>query len=116
VTIDGSLKQMSEDISTAPEPWAEQFGKSYRLELVNGELTLLDTDGKPVTREGKAIPFERDMLVAFLTNERHPQAKAFRAITIASRASGGAAPTHTVRQQRSSLMYSSAFARLALST
>lgn len=96
VTVDGPLKQMSESISTAPELWCEQFTRSYRLELVNGELALLDTDGKPVTKEGKAIPFERDSLVALLTDEKHPQAASFRAITIASRASGGAASTRTV--------------------
>jgi multidrug resistance efflux pump len=96
VTIDGPLKKMSEDISTAPELWTEQFTKSYRLELVNGELTLLDTDGKPVMKEGTAIPFEREALLKFLTDEKHPHAKAFRAITIASRASGGAAPTRTM--------------------
>jgi predicted RNase H-like nuclease (RuvC/YqgF family) len=95
ITIDRPIKQMSESISTAPELWTEQFSKAYRLELVNGDLTLHSTDGQPVTKEGKAIPFEREALVALLTDEKHPQAKAFRAITIASRASGGAAPTRS---------------------
>lgn len=96
ITIDGPLKKMSESLSTAPALWTEQFNKSYRLELVNGELALLDTDGKPITKEGKAIPFEREALVALLTDEKHPQAATFRAITIASRASGGAAPARVV--------------------
>ena len=96
VTIDGPLKKMSENISNAPELWAEQFSKSYSLKLVNGELTLVDPDGKPITKEGKAIPFERDALVALLTDEKHPHATTFRAITIVSRASGAAAPTRTV--------------------
>jgi hypothetical protein len=95
VTIDGPLKEMSEGISTCPELWLEQFSKTYRLELVDGELALHSADGKPVTNEGKAIPFERDALVAFLTDEKHPHAKAFRAITIVSRASGGSASTTT---------------------
>jgi hypothetical protein len=93
VTIDRPLKQMSESISTCPELWLEQFSKTYRLELVDGELTLHSNDGKPVQHEGNAIPFERDALVAYLTDEKHPQAKAFRAITIVSRASGGANST-----------------------
>lgn len=88
VTIELPLREMSESISTAPELWAEQFSKSHRIEMMNGSLRLLDTDGKPITKDGTAIPFERDALVAYLTDEKHPQAKAFRAITIASRASG----------------------------
>jgi hypothetical protein len=95
ITIDRPIKQMSESISTAPELWTEQFTRSYRLELVNGELTLLDTDGKPVMKEGKTIPFEREALLKFLTDEKHPQATTYRAITIASRASGGAASART---------------------
>jgi hypothetical protein len=91
ITIDGPLKSMAESLSNCPELWIEQFSKSYRLEMVKGELTLLSVaDGKPVTKDGKPIPFERDALTRLLTGTDHPQAKIFNAITIASRASGGA--------------------------
>lgn len=90
VTIDGPLKQMSESISTAPELWIEQFNKSHRLEMVDGKLTLLSGDGKPVLKDGKQVPFERQALIDLLTAGDDSQAKAFRAITIGSRASGSA--------------------------
>lgn len=88
VTIDGPLKDMSESISNCGELWLEQFNKAYRLEMKDGALTLLTSDGKPLQHEGAAVPFERDALAKFLTHEKHPQSKAFRAITIANRASG----------------------------
>lgn len=91
ITIDRPLKQMSESISTCPELWIEQFNKSYRLEMVKGNLTLLTTDGKPVVKGDKPVEFDRESLIAFLTDEKHPQSKAFNAISITSRASGAAA-------------------------
>ena len=90
VTIDGPLKQMGESISTAPELWIEQFSKSHRLEMVDGKLTLLSSDGKPVLKDGKPVPFERQELIDLLTSGDDSQAKTFKAITIASRASGSA--------------------------
>jgi hypothetical protein len=91
-TIDGPLKQMSESISTAPELWLEQFGKNYRLEMVKGQLTLRTPDGKPVLQGEKPIPFEREALVKLLTDGDDAQAKIFKSIIIASRASGASAP------------------------
>jgi len=92
VTIDGPLKQMSESISTAPQLWLEQFNKSYRLEMVKGQLTLQTTDGKPVLKNDKPVPFDREALVKLLTDGDHSQARIFKSITIASRASGASAP------------------------
>src|SRR6185437_85930 len=93
MTIGAPLKSMAEDISTCPNEWIEHFSKSYRLELLNGELTLISVaDGKTVQKEGKAIKFEREALNALLLHEKHPQSKLFRAITIVSRASGSGTP------------------------
>jgi hypothetical protein len=100
VTIDGPLKHMSESISTVPELWLEQFSKSYRLEMVNGQLTLQTTDGKPVLKGENAIPFEREALVKLLTDGDDAQARIFKSITIVSRASGASAP----RSDRASAM------------
>ena len=94
MTIGAPLKAMAESISTVPDVWIEQFAKSYRLELVNGDLTILSIeDGKPVQREGKAVPFEQEALKSLLLDEKHPHSKLFNAITIASKASGGASTT-----------------------
>jgi len=91
LTVGGPLKGMAERISTAPELWLEQFAKHYKVELVNGELTLLSVaDGKPVQKDGKPVPFETQALTTLLTTGENATAKAFRAITIASRASGSA--------------------------
>lgn len=110
VTIDGPLKKMSESISTAPELWIEQFNKSYRLELVKGELTLVSVaDSKPVLKEGKAVPFERETLMDLLTKGDDAQAKTFRAITITSHASGGAASpqrkTAPIKQKKPAVQF-----------
>ena len=84
VTINGPLKAMAASISISPELWIEQFGRSHRLEMVKGQLTVLSTDGK------QSIPFERDALIAHFNADAHPQSKIFRSITIISRASGAA--------------------------
>lgn len=99
MTIGVPLRAMAEEISTCPTEWQEAFGKHYRLELANGELTIVSTaDGKPVTKEGKPVPFEREALKALLLDEKHPQSKLMGAILIASRASGsGATSTETRR-------------------
>jgi hypothetical protein len=97
VTIDGPLKQMSESISTAPELWLEQFNKSYRLEMVKGQLTLQTTDGKPVLKNDKPVSFDRESLVKLLTDGDDPSARIFKSITIASRASGASAPHRSGR-------------------
>jgi hypothetical protein len=88
VTIDGPLRAMAEELSTAPSLWIEQFSKSYRLEMLDGKLTMQTADGRPVLSGDKSVPFERQVLIQFLTSDTHPQAEAFKAITIVSRASG----------------------------
>lgn len=88
-TIGAPLKTLAESISTCPDAWIENFNKTYRLKLVNGELTILSAaDGKPVEKAGKPLPFERRALIDLLTDKDHPQSKLFNAITIASHASG----------------------------
>jgi len=88
VTIGGPLKTMVESVSIAPELFLEQFNKSYRVALLNGQLTLQTADGKPVLKGEKPVPFERQALIDLLTSDAHPQCKAFKSITIASKASG----------------------------
>jgi hypothetical protein len=91
LTIAAPVKAMAESISTVPELFLEQFSKSYRVESINGELTLQTADGKPVMKADKAVPFERQALIELLTDEANPYAKIFRSITISSRASGASA-------------------------
>jgi hypothetical protein len=81
-TVNGPLKSMAASISVSPELWIEQFGKTNRLEIVKGKLTVLSTDGK------QSIPFEREALIAHFNADAHPQSKIFKSITIISRASG----------------------------
>lgn len=91
-TIGAPLKAMAERISTVPELWLEQFAKHYKVELVDGELTLLSAaDGTPIQRNGKPVAFETKAITELVTTGDDASAKAFRAITIASRASGGQA-------------------------
>jgi hypothetical protein len=88
VTVGLPLKAMAESISFSPELWMEQFSKSHKLEMVKGQLTLQTADGKPVLKGEKPVAFERSALIDLLTSDAHPQAKTFKSITIASRASG----------------------------
>ncbi|MCU1250416.1 MAG: phage integrase, partial [Edaphobacter sp.] len=57
-------------------------------EFLHSQLTLQTADGKPVLKGEKPVPFERSALIDLLTSDAHPQAKVFKSITIASRASG----------------------------
>jgi hypothetical protein len=84
ITVDAPLRSMFESISTVPDLAIEQFHKSHRLELLEGKLTIVNAeDGKPIN-----VAFEKDALLKHLTDEKHPHAKTFQAIVIASRASG----------------------------
>ena len=92
--IGAPLKTMAESISTVPDAWIENFSKSYRLELKDGELTILSVaDGKPLEKAGKPVPFDRRALTELLTDKDHPQSRLFNAITIATKASGGKGST-----------------------
>jgi hypothetical protein len=90
ITVGGPLKQMAESMSQAPELWLEQFSKYFKVEMVNGTLTLLNvSDGRPVIgKDANAVPFERDALAKLLTEGNDARAKSFQAITITNRASG----------------------------
>lgn len=101
LTVGGPLKAMAERISTVPELWLEQFAKSYKVERVKGELTLLSVaDGKPVTgKDGKPVPFETQPLTELLTTGDDATARTFRAIVISSRASGAASNGTLQKQQ-----------------
>ncbi len=91
ITIGVPLKTMAESMSTVPDLFLEQFSKHYKVEMVKGVLTLLTTDGQPVTaKNGNAVPFERDALTEFLTSGDDTRAKTFQTIVIVSRASGAA--------------------------
>jgi hypothetical protein len=90
VTIGGPLKAMAESISIAPDLWLERFGKTYKIAIVSGQLTLQTIDGKPVLNGEKSVPFERQALIDLLTTGDGAQAKTYKAITITSKASGAA--------------------------
>jgi hypothetical protein len=98
ITINGPLRTMAESISVSPELWLEQFGKSHRLEMVKGQLTLQTADGKPVLKGEKPVAFERSALIDLLTSATHPQGKIFKSIMIASLASGAAGGQPSNRQ------------------
>jgi hypothetical protein len=91
VTVGGPLKAMAESISISPELFLEKFSQSYRVAMISGQLTLQTADGKPVLKNDKAVPFEQKALIDLLTCGDGPQAKIFKSITIASRASGASA-------------------------
>ncbi len=102
ITINGPLRSMAESMSQAPELFLEQFSKHLKLEMVKGNLTLLNAnDGKPIVdNKGVAIPFQREALMKLLTEGDDARAKTFKAITIASRASGGASSSNDPQRRK----------------
>ena len=100
LTVNGPVRTMFADISTAPEALQESLSKDYRFELIDGKLAFLTHDGKPVTsKDGKVIPFEQAAIRDFLlTEENEAKRRLYNAILIASKASGGQA----TYQQKSS--------------
>jgi hypothetical protein len=91
ITVNGPLRTMAESISLAPDIFLEQFAKSHKVEMVKGQLTVLNSDGKPAMNGEKPVTFERQSLIDLLTSDTHAQAKAFKTIVIASRATGASA-------------------------
>ena len=89
---------MAEEMSAVPDLFLEQFSKHFKVESIKGVLTLQTPDGKQaVDKSGKAIPFEREAMTKMLIDGDDTRAKTFKAITIASRASGAASsPSKTV--------------------
>jgi hypothetical protein len=88
-TVGVPLRMMAESMSSVPDLFLEQFSKHFKVESVKGALTLQTSDGKPaLDKNGKAIPFEREILTKLLTEGEDARAKTFRAITIVSKASG----------------------------
>lgn len=93
VTVSVPLRRMAEEASTVPDLFLDQLTKHYKVEAVDGKLTIQTQDGKPITdKDGRPVPFESLALVKFLTSKENPQAKIFSTISIASRASGAARP------------------------
>ena len=90
VVINGPLREMAQSLSSAPQVFLDEFAKSYRLDLVEGALTVLHADGKPVLgKDGKRVPFEREALTKFLTETEDKSQGLYKAILVVSRASGG---------------------------
>jgi hypothetical protein len=94
VTIGGPLTTMAESISIAPDLWLERFSQTYKVAIVDGQLTMQTPDGKPVLKGEKPVPFEREALIDLLTTGDDARAKTFKAITITSKASGAATNQH----------------------
>lgn len=101
--VGAPLKAMSESLSRVPELFLEQFSKHHKVEMVNGKLSLLTLDGKPVLdKDGKNVPFERQALTQYLTSGEDAKAKVFNAITLSlSRASGAGSTASVARVQTS---------------
>jgi hypothetical protein len=100
LSVTRPLKAIAESISIAPDVFLEHLNKSYRVEMVNGELSLLSPDGKPVRNGDKPVPFTSEGLTDFLKSPTNPQAKLFSSILIVSRASGAGGGSSVARPAR----------------
>jgi hypothetical protein len=95
LTVNGPLKALATSISTVPDVFREFFLRDYKVEMVNGKLTLLSTDGKPVMNDGKAVPFELEAIKGLLlASKDESKLRLYNSILITSKASG-AATEHT---------------------
>ncbi len=92
LTIDGPVNDLCESISVAPQALRSALEADYKIEMRDGVLTLLNpADGKPVTHEGKPVPFSADAIKGLLLGSKdESKLKLYRAIVVASKASGAA--------------------------
>ena len=90
--IDRPLRRLAEDISTIPDIWEMLFSKHYKLEMREGTLTVLDSEGEPVkTADGSPVPFTSKALGDYVCSGDSEAAKQFARLTIVTRASGSGA-------------------------
>lgn len=99
LSVTRPVKAIAESISIAPGVFLEHLNKSYRVEMVKGELSLLTQDGKPALNGDKPVPFTGEGLTDFLKSPANPQAKLFNSILIVSRASGAGGASTEVSQR-----------------
>jgi hypothetical protein len=90
LTIDGPVDDLCQSISVAPQALRSALEAEYRIEMRDGVLTLLNpSDGKPVTQDGKAVPFQADAIKSLLLGSKdESKLNLYRAILITSKASG----------------------------
>ena len=100
LSVTRPVKAIAESISIAPDVFLEHLNKSYRVEMVKGELSLLTPDGKPALDGDKPVPFTGDGLTNFLKSPANPQAKLFGSILIVNRASGAGGGSGAFRPAR----------------
>jgi hypothetical protein len=92
LTIDGPVNDLCEEISIAPQALRTALEADYRIEMVDGILTLLNpSDGKPVMQGGKPVPMQADAIKKLLlASKNESKLKLYSAILVASKASGAA--------------------------
>ena len=90
LTIDQPVNDLCEEISVAPQALRSALEAEYKIEMRNGVLTLLNpSDGKPVTHEGKPVPFQAGAIKSLLLGSKdEAKLKLYRAIVVVSKASG----------------------------
>jgi phage shock protein A len=93
LTVDAPLMEVCESISIAPGALRSALEAEYKIEMREGVLTLVNpANDKPVMgKDGKAVPFQGEAIKTLLLESKDAEkAKLYRAILIASKASGGA--------------------------
>ncbi len=99
LTIDAPVMEVCESISVAPQALRSALEAEYKIEMREGVLTLVNpSDGKPVTVDGKAVPFQGEAIKNLLLGSQDAEkAKLYRAIVITNKASGGAGGAQSQR-------------------
>jgi hypothetical protein len=90
-TISAPLRQLATVVSPVPELWTIEFQKHYKLEMRDGRLTLLDSNGEPVMDGKEPVEFTPNSIAKLVTDENNEDLTVFRHITAGSLASGGGA-------------------------
>jgi hypothetical protein len=90
LTVNGPLKSLAKAMSKAPGAFLEQFEKQYRVELIDGVLTLLHVaDGKPVlNKKGESVPFERKAITELVLQSEGAAKEFYDAIVLVQVGSG----------------------------
>lgn len=90
-TVGTPLRAMAVTVSPVPELWLAEFAKHYKVEMKDGKLQVLDTDGKPAMDGEQPVEFTAPAIIKLLTASDDEALSSFAYITRGSLAAGGGA-------------------------
>ena len=98
-TIGKPLRDLAAQVSAIPTVWEAEFRKHFSLEMREGKLTVLDSNGEPVKVDGKPVEFTAAAISKLVTEGDSDEAAVFKHLTLGSLSSGSGANHQHGRSQ-----------------